>query len=47
MTPKELAAKTVSDITRKRELVAEGKKQATAHGITNMYKVQRRIRKYE
>ena len=47
MTPKEWANKTVKDIALKRVLIKEGKKQATAHGIDNMHKVQRRIRKYE
>jgi len=44
MTSKDWAEKTVSDITRKRALRAEGQKQATAHSVENMYKVQRRIR---
>lgn len=47
MSPKELAVKTVKDIEKRRTLRKEGQKQATAHGIANMYKIQRRIRKYE
>ena len=47
MTPKEWADKTIKDIERKRSLRKEGERQAQAHGIANMHKVQRRIRKYE
>lgn len=47
MTPKELTTKTISDIEKKRALAREGKRQATAHGIDNMRRIQRRIRKYE
>ena len=47
MTPKEWADKTVKDIDRRRALKKEGEKQAMAHSIANMHKVQRRIRKYE
>lgn len=47
MTPKEWADKTKKDIERKRALRKEGERQAQAHSIGNMHKVQRRLRKYE
>ncbi|MBN1079236.1 transcriptional regulator [Clostridium botulinum] len=43
MTAKELAAKTVKDITRRRALREEGKKQAENYSFENMKKVKRRI----
>lgn len=44
MTSKELAEKTVKDINKKRAAREEAKRQATAHSIENMYKIQRRLR---
>lgn len=44
MTSKEWAEKTVRDITNKRALQEEGKRQATGHSIENMYKIKRRIK---
>lgn len=45
MTPRELAEKTVKDITTARKRRAEGTKQAINYNFENMRKVQRRINK--
>ncbi len=42
MTPKEWREKTVKDIALRKELKAEGERQAKSHSFENMKKVKKR-----